>query len=194
MKQSARAKRLFKQNQRLSQGSKLNLVALMDIFTILVFFLMFNQSDVKVLQSNKTMQLPASVASQLPADTLSLTVTPQQLVLQGQTLWQGDFTADPATWQEAIQTALAPALQAEKAKVKLDNLSSAQQAQLQQKGYALTVLGDAAIPYAALKHILAVAASSDYRDVALAVELQATNEAHASGTQQAGAVQGGGHE
>ena len=37
MKQSFRAKRMVKQNKRLAQASKLNLVALMDIFTILVF-------------------------------------------------------------------------------------------------------------------------------------------------------------
>ena len=33
MKQSFRAKRMVKQNKRLAQASKLNLVALMDIFT-----------------------------------------------------------------------------------------------------------------------------------------------------------------
>lgn len=66
MKMSFRAKRLERQNQRLAQASKLNLVALMDIFTILVFFLMVNQSEVKVLQSNKDISLPRSVSEQLP--------------------------------------------------------------------------------------------------------------------------------
>ena len=38
MKQSARAKRLAKHHKRFNSAPKLNLVSLMDIFTILVFF------------------------------------------------------------------------------------------------------------------------------------------------------------
>ena len=45
MKQSLRAKRLARHHKRLGGASKLNLVSLMDIFTILVFFLIVNQSE-----------------------------------------------------------------------------------------------------------------------------------------------------
>lgn len=41
----------------------LNLVSLMDIFTILVFFLLVNSSDTSSLQGNKDLQLPISTAS-----------------------------------------------------------------------------------------------------------------------------------
>jgi len=51
MKQSARAQRLAKHHKRFNSSPKLNLVSLMDIFTILVFFLIVNQSEVRVLET-----------------------------------------------------------------------------------------------------------------------------------------------
>ena len=49
MKMSKRAKRMQRNHKRNAQKSALNLTALMDIFTILVFFLMLNQNDSEVL-------------------------------------------------------------------------------------------------------------------------------------------------
>ena len=46
MKLSRRAKRMRRHYSRMHRGGGLNLVSLMDIFTILVFFLMVNSSDV----------------------------------------------------------------------------------------------------------------------------------------------------
>ena len=94
MKMSFRAKRLDRQNQRLAQSGKLNLVALMDIFTILVFFLMVNQSEVKVLQSNKEISLPRSVSEQLPTEKVMLTITGNGILVQGKPVWQGDWQQD----------------------------------------------------------------------------------------------------
>jgi hypothetical protein len=44
-------------------------------------------------------------------------------------------------------------------------------------GRSITVLGDASVPYALLKRLLAVCASTEYRNVSLAVELQAAEKA-----------------
>lgn len=61
MKQSLRAKRMAKHHRRLNQAPKMNLVSLMDIFTILVFFLLVNSSDVEVLQTDKSIKDRKSV-------------------------------------------------------------------------------------------------------------------------------------
>ena len=50
MKKSVRQMRIERHRARMKKTSKLSLVSLMDIFTILVFFLMVNASDVEVLQ------------------------------------------------------------------------------------------------------------------------------------------------
>ena len=70
MKASLRARRMARNHSRIKQSPKLNLVSLMDIFTILVFFLMVNSGDVEVLQADKTITLPESVAEQKPDVTL----------------------------------------------------------------------------------------------------------------------------
>ena len=62
MVKSARAKRMEKHHKRNKGAGALNLVSLMDIFTILVFFLLVNSSDVETLPNAKDMQLPESIA------------------------------------------------------------------------------------------------------------------------------------
>ena len=40
----------------------------------------------------------------------------------------------------------------------------------QEKGRAVTIIGDAAVPYQVLKQIMAACANSDYRNMSLAVQ------------------------
>jgi biopolymer transport protein ExbD len=164
MKQSFRAKRMLKQNNRLAQSSKLNLVALMDIFTILVFFLMVNQSDVVVLPSNKEMSLPQSVSEQLPREQVLLTVTANGVLLQGKQVWRGDWQQAPEVWQEPLSDAVQQELRylAERA----TPLTTEQQT----IGRPLTILADATTSYAVLRRLMAMCAATEYRDVSLAVE------------------------
>ena len=164
MKMSFRAKRLDRQNQRLAQSGKLNLVALMDIFTILVFFLMVNQSEVKVLQSNKDISLPRSVSEQLPGEKVMLTITANGILVQGKPVWQGDWQQDSSLWLADLTAALTTELNYLSGRA--GPLPEAQQ----QNGRALTILGDAATPYALLRQLMAICAATEYRDLSLAVE------------------------
>ena len=74
LKMSHRAKRMDKMHRRNKSGG-LNLVSLMDIFTILVFFLLVNSSSTQQLPSSKDIQLPKSVAEALPKETLVLVIS-----------------------------------------------------------------------------------------------------------------------
>ncbi len=171
MKQSARAKRMFKQNKRLAQGSKLNLVALMDIFTILVFFLMVNQSDVVLLPSNKAMSLPLSVSEELPREQVLLTVTATGILVQGKPIWRGDWQAPAQQWQAELTEALT--LELNYLAARSNALATEQQA----SGRALTILADASTPYAVLRRLMAISAATEYRDISLAVEHSSRQEA-----------------
>ncbi|WP_240223037.1 ExbD/TolR family protein [Rheinheimera hassiensis] len=164
MKMSFRAKRLERQNQRLAQAGKLNLVALMDIFTILVFFLMVNQSEVKVLQSNKEINLPRSVSEQLPSEKVMLTITTNGVLVQGKPVWQGDWQQDSNNWLPELTEALTAELNY------LANRAGPLAPEQQPVGRALTILGDAATPYALLRRLMAICAATEYRDLSLAVE------------------------
>ena len=66
-----------------SSAGKLNLVSLMDIFTILVFFLMINSSDVEVLQTSADLKLPDSTSKQRPDQQTTITVTDEAIVVMG---------------------------------------------------------------------------------------------------------------
>ncbi|MGI5309369.1 ExbD/TolR family protein [Rheinheimera sp. WS51] len=173
MKQSFRAKRLERQNRRLAQASKLNLVALMDIFTILVFFLMVNQSEVKVLQSNKDINLPQSTSEVLPTEKVMLTITANSLLVQGKAVWQGDWQAIIDNESLAVNDALSQEL------AYLASRGEALPEALVETGRALTILGDASTPYAVLRHIMTICAKTEYRDISLAVS--ATAKPNASG-------------
>jgi hypothetical protein len=74
MVKSGRAKRMEKHHKRNKSLGTLNLVSLMDIFTILVFFLLVNSSDVETLPNAKDLQLPESIAETKAKETVVIMI------------------------------------------------------------------------------------------------------------------------
>ncbi len=160
MKQSIRAKRMDRHHRRQGNQSKLNLVSLMDIFTILVFFLLVNSSDVEVLQSNKDIQLPASVAEKKPDTNLVVMVSAEEIIVGGRKI------ADTRTAMKSKKSEIASL------KKELEYLASRKPYRTieeQEKGRDITIMGDQAIPYVLLKKIMTTCAKADYRNISLAV-------------------------
>ena len=81
---SARAKRMERHHKRGSSRSTLNLVSLMDIFTILVFFLLMNAANTEVLEPPDGITLPASVVEEKPRETVVIFVSPEVVTVQGE--------------------------------------------------------------------------------------------------------------
>ena len=184
MKQSARAKRMARHHKRMSKDSKLSLVSLMDIFTILVFFLMVNASDVQVLQNNKSVELPKSTAENAAKETLLLMVNASDLILQGkklvdveQILSQSDDIITPLATELAYQAKRSPAPVA---------FESADGIMQDAPGRAITIMGDKTIPYTLLKRIMQTCAEAGYTDISLAVDsTEAQLEADAANQEKA---------
>jgi biopolymer transport protein ExbD len=176
MKQSARAKRLARHHKRFNNAPKLNLVSLMDIFTILVFFLIVNQSEVRVLQTTKDINLPISVADKMPDENVLITVLNNTVLVQERPVWQqNDLTKvlnDKTTEQliAAIKSELDYLANKRSELTKLE----------QEQGRAVTIIGDSSIPYKVLKQIMAACAESNYRNISLAVKQVARDKAIAS--------------
>lgn len=166
MKQSFKAKRLAKHHKRFSAGSKLNLVSLMDIFTILVFFLIVNQSEVRVLQNTKEINLPVSIAEEMPAENVLITVLPLSIMIQERVIWQQKEVIKEVS--DELNSGLIKAIKTElsylstKRPILTDNETK--------NGRAVTIIGDASVPYQVLKQIMAACADSDYRNMSLAVK------------------------
>ena len=166
MKQSFKAKRLAKHHKRFSAGSKLNLVSLMDIFTILVFFLIVNQSEIRVLQNTKEINLPVSIAEEMPAENVLITVLPLSIMIQERVIWQQKEVIKEVS--DELNSGLIKAIKTElsylstKRPILTDNETK--------NGRAVTIIGDASVPYQVLKQIMAACADSDYRNMSLAVK------------------------
>ncbi len=61
----------------------LNLVALIDIFTILIFFLMFNMGMAEILPASKSIKLPESTAEKQPKETVVVQVSGSDIIVDG---------------------------------------------------------------------------------------------------------------
>ena len=159
MKQSLRAKRMARNHRKHNQHPKLNLVSLMDIFTILVFFLMVNSGDVEVLSADKSITLPDSIAETKPALTVTIKVSEDNIIVQGNTVGslqsQKDVAATIAALDKELtyQASRRPELSEEEKK----------------KGRSVIIMGDQAMPYNLLKQLMATCSANDFRDISLAV-------------------------
>lgn len=162
MKESAKARRLKRHHRRSKNQSKMNLVSLMDIFTILVFFLMINSSsDVQVLNQGSTIKLPDSSSSQQPGDVLALTVTGQDILVNGRVVIKRNVL-------KALEGEIEPALKQE-----LDYQASRSGKPAPEAGRAITILADRELPYDLLKKIMSTCVDAGYASISLAVNRQA---------------------
>ncbi len=161
MKESAKAKRIQRHQRRSRNQSKLNLVSLMDIFTILVFFLMVNSnSDVQILNQNNEVKLPLSSAEEFPKDTLSLAITQDDVLVGGRPILKLEQL-------RSFKGEVEPALKAE--------LNYQASKSLQQEfplGRPITIVADRELPYEVLKVIMTTCVEAGYASISLAVTAQ----------------------
>jgi biopolymer transport protein TolR len=153
-----RAERLARNNS----GLDMNLVALIDIFTILIFFLM-SSTGVEVLTSHRSVKLPESSAEKLPHETVVVTVSATEILVGGRAVASvRDALASDADLIAPLQAELE--LQARRAVLGADSAGRSQ---------AVTILGDKDIPYRLLRKVMVTAARANYSDVAFAVTRKA---------------------
>ena len=155
---SSRRIRRMARNKRLA--SKLNLTPLMDVFTVLVFFLMVNSAAVETLQQPKQIKLPESVVEAKPRETVVIFVGTDQVLVQGVPVARiADIQAAGNAEIEPIGARLAELSE------RVIGLSTRAVAESQE----VTVLADKSIPFSVLKKILATCTARGYTRVSLAV-------------------------
>lgn len=159
MKVSRRARRMQRHYGRMHKAGGLNLVSLMDIFTILVFFLMVNSSDVKVLQQNKSLKLPESSAKLNPKETMILTLAGDDVLIQGRKVASLKDISDESDIIVGISEELKYQASRNKHLSPVDPLS----------GLAITIMGDKNVPYNTLKKVMNSCVDANYTNISLAV-------------------------
>jgi biopolymer transport protein ExbD len=151
---------MARHHKRSRLGGALNLVSLMDIFTILVFFLLVNSSDVEVLPNAKDIQLPESIAEEKAKETVVILIGDEDIIVQGTPVAK---VADVMKIKGNDIPALRQALLAQNDRV-LRKL-----AQDDILGREVTIMGDKDIPYRLLKKVMATCTESEYGRISLAV-------------------------
>lgn len=165
MKMSRRAHRMERQHQK-SKTPALNLVSLMDIFTILVFFLLVNSSSTQQLPSNKDLKLPSSVSQNVPEDTLTIAVTTRDILIQGVSV------------AKVEQALAAPEATIEGLKAELLFLSGqdANGAASDPAQRSIMIMGDENISYALIRKILTTCQEANYTQIAFAATQKAKSK------------------
>ena len=158
-KMSRRARRMDRHHKR-GKNPAINLVSLMDIFTILVFFLLVSSSNVQQLPDKKEIRLPTSIAKKAPRETLIISVTRRNILVQGREVAVIDqVMADDSERIAGLEKEL---------KFLFSKTSAISTVTNKRKGKAVTIMGDENISYDLLRKILATCRESNYTQIAFA--------------------------
>ena len=157
MRSSRRIKRMSRNRLKLT---KMNLTSLMDVFTILVFFLLVNSGSVEVVEAPKDVKLPESVVQSKPRETVVISISAEEVLVQGKLVaFVEDILNDEATAVGPISARLAELKQS----VIGINTQTAAESQ------AVTILADRSVPFTVVKTVMSTCTAEGYENVSLAV-------------------------
>ncbi|MCC2638289.1 MAG: hypothetical protein K0Q68_2008 [Moraxellaceae bacterium] len=160
MSKSAHLSRMARRH-RLRKPATIQLTSLIDILTVLVFFLLVNSQNVTNIPDSQQLELPKSTADKRAEETvLTVMVNQKDIVVQG---------VKVALTAEALQINgdVIPGLAKE-----LAYRASKSQPKLNEQGIPereVMILGDKGIPYSLLRKIMATCSASDYSKISFAV-------------------------
>ena len=156
MKKTRRMRRMGRNRKKVTG---LNLTSLMDVFTILVFFLLANSSSSEVLSNPKQIDLPDSVVESKPRETVVVMISPEAVMIQG----------EPVIKTAELDGIDGPVLEIRE---KLDRIEShiiGISTRTVAESKEITILADKTIPFNVLKKIMSTCTYSGYGKISLAV-------------------------
>ncbi|MBN1239911.1 MAG: biopolymer transporter ExbD [Gammaproteobacteria bacterium] len=139
---------------------KMNLTSLMDVFTILVFFLLVNSGQSEIMEAPKQVTLPESVVESKPRETVVIHISPEEVVVQGESVMSmADVAASRGRSLEPIQQRLAA----------LKGTVIGRSTQVVAASQEVTVLADKSIPFDVIERVLSTCTGEGYTRISLAV-------------------------
>jgi biopolymer transport protein ExbD len=157
MRNSRRIKRMSRNRGKIT---KLNLTSLMDVFTILVFFLLVNTGSIEVMEAPKEVNLPESQVESKPRETVVISVSREDVLVQGKLVARVDDilngeaeTLDPITSRlaELRENILGPTTM---------TVARSQE---------VTILADKSVPFVVIRRIMSACTNEGYENISLAV-------------------------
>ena len=169
MRNTRRIKRMSR--NRVKMVTKMNLTALMDVFTILVFFLLVNSGSVELVEAPKNVQLPESRVETKPRETVVIFVSPEDVLVQGQIVARVD---DILEGQAGIFDSLTSRLAELKGNIIGPSTLSVA------GSLEVTILADKSVPFVVIRRIMTTCTDEGYENVSLAVIEKPTQVMQAS--------------
>lgn len=140
--------------------AKLSLISLMDIFTILVFFLLLNSGESQNVETAKFVSLPDSISGSELHDEFTIFVGVDEIMFgDEQVFLVADLFKDLGKPIEPLSLAL------EKNTQGLGELNAFQK----KLGLSVTIMADKSVDYEILKAVMETCRDKNYRNISLAV-------------------------
>jgi biopolymer transport protein TolR len=164
MRDSRRMKRMERNNRKGQEvtGLGLNLIPMMDVLCVLVFFLLFHSFNGDMPEQR--IALPDSVVETKPRETVVIVVSPEAVLVQGEAVIRTPELFDDST---GTVHALTERLR------QLEHDSNGQSTRTAAESREITLLADKTIPFKVLKKIMTTCTASGYGRISLAVEQKA---------------------
>jgi biopolymer transport protein ExbD len=152
------SRRMTRLSRFRSKVPGINLTSLMDVFTILVFFLVMNSGS-EVLDSGDVV-LPESIIEAKPSETVVINVGKEEVFVQGEPVARvADILAAGGGDIVPIMDRLAE-LQSRVIGVRTQTVAESS---------AITILADKTIPFSVVKQIMSTCTTQGYTRISLAV-------------------------
>ena len=157
MRHSRLMKRMGRSRKKLTG---LNLTPLLDIFTILVFFLLFHSTGSDILEAPRQIKLPDSVVETKPRETVVIMVSPEVVLVQGEIV-----IGTPGLLEDRIKTVAEIRERLKQLERNIIGISTKTVIASKE----VTILADKTIPFKVLKKIMSTCTGSGYKRISLAV-------------------------
>jgi biopolymer transport protein ExbD len=140
--------------------TKMNLTSLMDVFTILVFFLLVNSATTEVLETPKQITLPASVVEEKPRETVVIFISPNEVTVQGESVVLVEDIL-------AMAGQDIPAISKRLAEVSSNIIGF--KTRIVAESQEVTILADRSVPFSVVKKVMSTCTSQGFGRISLAV-------------------------
>ena len=161
-------RRINRMTRNRTKVTKMNLTSLMDVFTILVFFLLVNSGSVEVMEAPKQVTLPESMIEEKPRETVVIFVSPDEVLVQGRAVIQvSEILESESSTIEPITARLA----------ELSQSVVGAATRTVAKSQEVTILADKSVPFTVIKRIMTTCTGEGYGEVSLAVIQKPTETA-----------------
>jgi len=158
MRDSRRMKRMERTNRKGEiKGLGINLIPMMDVLCVLVFFLLFHSFNSTLPDAQ--IALPMSAVETRPRETVSIVVSPEVVMVQGEPVMN-----TPKLLDESIGIVYEV-----KERLKQIEQSIRESTQTVSESKEITLLADKTIPFKVLKKIMSTCTASGYGRISLAV-------------------------